>query len=883
MLDTLQRLHHYSHLNGGFEQSPWCALAERLGLLKGPGNRQPLGIDLGAFYTSTCTDLRTIAEAFELLQQHPQHFSHQDKTRAETQIRELANKLNVCGPGTSQNIESALKNIMLMVCPPDFSGQFQAKRVEIAKQIFVEFAAKHLRHEFNPIGAEIHMVTALQNHYASRFQLPLVDDRYANSSYAQLEPEAREELEQRLEYYLHPEHIAIELSQQFLQQLRASQANSTNHSLPSSPDFPMLCRELEKQKPILGDVHPSWVCDVDTNTGGIGWKSNTTLLAVHALEELRKQNGAEEHHVATPQSFAWSEHSTLQMGEKLIWCKEETGAHSQLIEAGLDELDSNVLQQWTKTNPSDPKALAVIVECLRNNSSVTSANFNDLPASELEPEMKLVICWAGLKALPEPTPQVQALIENLDKHITPAGLLLLLDSKHAEKLSEQAIKACLNYPEMTQDEILNGEALEPITLAEVVVGFDPSLENPRVRGNAKVFEQAVKIVLQQGVPRDWPDQICQAAAKASAEHLECLKIHTNWLNAQMLQTVIEIPSLFGGADKPTILWILNEISQTSLQPKLPCSVLIKLSKNPFLTDQDRLSVVETLASKELMEPPQVNAIKSFVEEALASTNKNLSSQLFPLLPKQTLAEVLTQIVCTQPELLHADKHRGFSGRLFLDFLREFGADFKMAESSFLKEIMKSKNQFMLDYALGFLEVDPNKTNADESSPLIYALETGLSAEASQLLAYGADPWVTYNSSTAFDMALPRAQNSLPWFNVAVDIFRKIHPIAELDSQGYTPLHHAVLDANQQSALLRSDNTNTAENQQQFERTLTKLKVIATGTHQPDMRSSWAHRGKTALHLAYKGGDSRIIEALESFLASNKVRDYKFRRPARLTP
>lgn len=889
MLDTLRQLHQNSGLGGGFEHSEWCRLAERLGLLNGPGNLQPLGIDLGTFYTSTCTDLQKMAKAFALMQQYPQHFTQDYRDRAETHIRELSNKLNVCGPGTSQNIESALKNIMLVVCPPDFPGRFAAKRLEIAKQIFVEFAAKHLSHEFNPIGTEIHMVTALQNYYAIRFDLPIVDDRYANSSYAQLEPQARKELEQKLECYLHPEHIATELAQEFMQRLEASQANPAGQTTPNSPDFPSLCRELEKQKPILGKVHPSWVCDVDADTGAVKWKTNITLLAVHALEESRKQSdieqdGSQQATLPDPRSFAWGKQTTLHLGKKLIWCEEKIGAHNQLVEAGLDALDSDVLQRWTKADPGDPNAMAVIVECLRNNPSPPFENFNEIATSELNPEMKLAICWSGLRALPEPTPQVQALIQNLEKHITPLALTLLLTCKHADKLSEQTIQACLEYPEVIHDETLDGLPTAPLTIAEAVLGLDPSLNKPEIDACAKVFERALKIVLQSPMPLRNEVRICNAAMQAGVQHLEHLKKQTDWLSPRyMLRHVSNKPEFLSGATKPVIFWVLNELSQSTLQRKLPCSALLDLIKNPNLSQEDILHIGNTLASKGLMEPILESDVDTFVHQTLASGSTSLAEKLFPQLPRPTLARELTRIVNTEPELLYLNKHRSTDTCEFLEVLQRSGMNFDSAGAEFLKEIMRSQTPMVLSYALMFLRVDPNRVAHDEPSPLIYAIEMGSCNEARQLIKHGANPFAAYNGATALDRVLDKAQNSHPMFTVAVDMMQKIHGITQLDQQGYTPLHHAVLAANQHAALLQSPHTNTPENQRQFELTLTKLKVTAAATYATDMRSSWAHWGKTALHLAHLGGNARVIEAVEAGGANNRIRDYRLRLPGQLNP
>lgn len=146
---------------------------------------EELDPDLFDLYSLALPKLAKAVAVEMAISKHPAMLDATDQGAIRQILRDLfPQDLTVCTPGVIQNIEAAWGRIGGLVNPPNFKEELTARKHDAYRQVI----QKHVHQTFSQDslfeGNQIHMVAAVQNHFAQELGLPTIEDKYASSQYA---------------------------------------------------------------------------------------------------------------------------------------------------------------------------------------------------------------------------------------------------------------------------------------------------------------------------------------------------------------------------------------------------------------------------------------------------------------------------------------------------------------------------------------------------------------------------------------------------------------------------------------------------------------------------------------------------------------------------
>lgn len=249
--------------------------------------RSRFGTAQADLFEQSCPDANRLLRMHTFAKRRPDLVARGGVENARACITELSQRLDVCGPGLVQHFDEAVKTIRQLTFVPSMPERVEALRIEIVRNAIAEFLNRP-GVACKMIASEIHKVAAWQNHFSSMFDLPSIQDVYANANFTKNENE-QVELASKLSALQSGSVISTMLANQILEEARdiwyQAHASGVN-------DFSQYCMTLlEKINERHGQLEPNTLMQLDDDGMPGGIQNNPTLLALSILERADQASG----------------------------------------------------------------------------------------------------------------------------------------------------------------------------------------------------------------------------------------------------------------------------------------------------------------------------------------------------------------------------------------------------------------------------------------------------------------------------------------------------------------------------------------------------------------------------------------------------------------
>lgn len=270
----------------------------------------------GAFqadlYQQACPDANRLVRMHTFAQQLPHLVAGGGEDNARACIKDLSERLDVCGPGLVQYFDEAVNSVRQTTFTPSLPERFEALRIQIARNTIAEFVNQQPDSMGHAVANEVHKVAAWQNLFSHRLHLPFIDDVFASPSYAENRI-YQKQLFKTLADLQTPSAIATVMATQILEEAhdlwRQAQAGGET-------DLTRHCMALvEKLGNRHGAVEPHTLFEMDEDGMPFGLHTNPTLLA---LSLVRQTERSSEVHTQPESLWEWSPSITDQQGAMSI-------------------------------------------------------------------------------------------------------------------------------------------------------------------------------------------------------------------------------------------------------------------------------------------------------------------------------------------------------------------------------------------------------------------------------------------------------------------------------------------------------------------------------------------------------------------------------------
>lgn len=249
-----------------------------------PNTTSRFGVFQADLYQQACPDANRLVRMHAFARQRPDLVASGGEDNARAGIKELSERLNVCGPGIVQHFEEAAHSVRQATFTPSMPERFEALRIQIARNAIAEFVHENPDPQVHGPGNEIHKVAAWQNHFAASMNLPVINDVYASPQYAANHFE-RMGLSRRLDNLQPKPAVAKAMAFQILQEAHDSWNQLQTDGVS---DLAQGCMTiLDKISSRHGPVAPHALFDM--NEDGMPFKihDNPTLLALSILQQVK--------------------------------------------------------------------------------------------------------------------------------------------------------------------------------------------------------------------------------------------------------------------------------------------------------------------------------------------------------------------------------------------------------------------------------------------------------------------------------------------------------------------------------------------------------------------------------------------------------------------
>lgn len=249
--------------------------------------RSRFGAAQADLFEQSCPDANRLLRMHAFAKNRPDLVARGGVESARACITELSQRLDVCGPGLVQHFDEAVKTIRQLTFVPSMPERVEALRIQIVRNAITEFLNRPGVIN-KTIGSEVHQVSAWQNHFSSMFDLPGIQDMYANANFTEDESE-QVELASKLSALQSGSVISTMLANQILEEAQDiwNQAKAVGIN-----DLSQYCMTLlEKINERHGQVEPHTLMQLDDDGMPGGIQNDPTLLALSILERTDRASG----------------------------------------------------------------------------------------------------------------------------------------------------------------------------------------------------------------------------------------------------------------------------------------------------------------------------------------------------------------------------------------------------------------------------------------------------------------------------------------------------------------------------------------------------------------------------------------------------------------
>ncbi|HEY1057492.1 MAG TPA: hypothetical protein VGE55_02040 [Limnobacter sp.] len=824
-----------------------------------------LRVDLFQLYEISGPLLLKISMLIQLALGYQSSFPPHTLDHVRAAVTSLGRGINVCGPGIIQNVDEAYRQVSQTLLPPRLDKLILSERVEIAQQILLEFVKVHLKNETNFAGNEIHMVTALQNHFAERFRLPKVDDRYAVNRYVHEYQPHLPYLQNQLERSLRIESVMLKIASHLLEGIQSEWPNEAGKVGDKSMWFQQKADLLSKT---FGNVKTAWLYHCDDNGLPAGPALTPTPLAAGILTNLGQVGPdtfeAAKIHGFRPLPFR---ESVMQAGP-LTWVESNTPDGKALRAFELDDFvkvmpklqnDDDEHSEFLSFNQVDQ----ALLEALRNTNDAACAFshqinsvFNGTATTAL-----YVCCKLMEKKFPGLTDSCKDLITEP----RPGQVAEFLMGTLSQTMPSAAINMLLETPDL-ENHHWHNKAGQDETFPSYLCNmqhWQPDSHGPHsltlfrwglahVNTNELHPWETVRGALEQ----DDPSFIEAVREKWHSEGRDLSQPLFDELAYQMsrpnpktwqvdlLQQLIRDDSVTQTRSIGTV-GFLSMLLTSKLEEATKLQILnIALDKGAQWYGADR--EISTALEAAINQGQHAFALNIIQHPGFAQGPHNGERLLTILNTWLAKADTPSALYSTIVErLINPD---------FIDSTTLSGMTPQLLSTA-------SRSPQLLDLLVN-AGLDPKARDAEGNTALHWI--AGRPSEENQikrLLALGVP-------NTANSGGKTPAENAVGIHNtrVAALLFQHQGQLDVIGKDGYAPLHRAILM--------------TANPRNDLERTINQQRVLAllSAGANPNLKTGLQHRYKAPLHLAYRLQDQALINCLLQFGADPNQRDFYLRLP-----
>ena len=249
-----------------------------------PNTTSRFGVFQADLYQQACPDANRLVRMHAFAQQKPNQVAVGAQANARACIKELSERLDICGPGLVQHFDEAVNTVRQASFTPSLPERFEALRIQISRDAITEFVRNRPDPLIHGVGNEIHRVAAWQNHYSRPMHLPFIQDVYASPGYT--------------EDFLEQIELACKLASlqtwSVVSKVMATQILEEAHDLwnqaqaDGATDLTRHCMPLiEKIGNKYGAVDPHRIFELNDDGLPCRLHDNPTLLATSIIRQLK--------------------------------------------------------------------------------------------------------------------------------------------------------------------------------------------------------------------------------------------------------------------------------------------------------------------------------------------------------------------------------------------------------------------------------------------------------------------------------------------------------------------------------------------------------------------------------------------------------------------
>jgi len=847
-----------------FEQSSWGRFAGRLGLIPLFPGDTPFIAELYMMYYQSCPVLNRLSAMLQLSDEFRAVFPPSLKQEMVHQLRQLMPALAVCGPGVIQNISATYDTINYRMLPPDLHTLFKNTRIQIAREHFQQIVREVYHADPHLPNNEIHMVAAFQNSMAEGLDLPFIDDRYAAPIYVAQSGLTPFQLGMRLMTALAPESVCNAIATQALEKLKDFMAEAG--PVPTNPQFfnSLLEENLERLKPVIGDVSPYLVADLDGNMVPYRVTNNATLLALDLLQRLPPNVKLTYFDRMTMLLNELQKPMQLAMATSLTWIEETVQGKTEKRLLNLSDLTPANAQRILEVMDGPLHRIPLIAyEALRNLDLPGTLYFRQVPFDPSAGAINEAAIAAACATLPNHAGLPNSLARHLQARLETTGAARLLLSGQSNLLTPEQTNFLINSTSPEQSISLN--ELDRFTFAEFVLDLKNKPEQNMYKASPELFQNVMGRIrfTEAGIQKfslRW-------ALEPNPAYIQIARMHADvvgHLNPEAL-----LPQLITECDKgnahalPVVQRMVSEITAPDATAQNYNSLISQLLASS-VPDSECAAMVRALRNKNTHpEVPATDAMQ-FESSALGlalSAGKIECAALLLQDPSPIAFNIHKEVWIHAAKMLALVPHPAQAWPI-LQALVNKGARLNMPErqTTALIELCSISNSAIHSQLIA-LGCDPAAKDSRGKNALFNAIErlAPISAIA-DLMEIGVPLDKEGDHYPAIELAL-----ALYNTDVGGILYRKLGKLNKLDANGYGEIHKSIL---------RAGNL-----QNGFEKVLElrRIEALLKAGCDPNVRTNASHMMKTPLHLAYKHLPE-VCQLLLYYGASPNMLDLKLREP-----
>lgn len=880
---ALNTLHDFHNLNAPFATSAWHRLAQRMGMAHGPVESEQFDIDLPQLFLESATQLRRMARAAGLLNNTNATEAAEWRDALRPLIDELSNQVDVCGPGVISNVADTHTRLMALLDPPNLSTLLQDMRLQLARQLILQFVQRHQYRAANFEFNEIHMVAALQNHLADRYQLPSIEDRYASSDYVRDVQAHLPQLTVALNRCLSAAGLACRTAEHMLHHIAAGQAAGQPIS------YPQLVVSLNALDGAWGPLHPTQVCVFDQDHQPTSLVTHPLQLSLHLLERIQTLAGNHQPHWPPPLKLTyWAGHGAdtthLIHNDALVWKAKTIVIDQQPEPIVWDDLFEPALLRILNANQTEGMGLQLIHEAILAKADNNLPTHDRQTFLQLTPMEQRASLWCTLGQMGEVLEAIQPVINALERGLTPRSLASWVMHPAASQLGMSALSHALRKPGVLDEsfDFFESQHGEPSTKV-LCLGLALLNEGTMELGRCRISPVLYRAVLDHILPASslLQSSLHKAMVQADTEYLTNLQSaypSAEFFAAALLSRLHEFPN----ASTPVVRLLVNQLvnepanhvgEQSRLEPETLAKYLESIAGTE-LGDSDTQTLLNTI----LATAPVGSITEAMKKPTLYKLiHCGKPQAIRTLLPGPTMEWTAEDTAQAWQELRHwvgDDSVQYQSTSLSLaTTLLNLGLPIEGMTAEIMQATSINGSAALMRL---WLEsgASPSITTNNGDTLLHNAIYNQQAEMVSVLLQFGAALTANNNRQTALQVALRWGLVSQ-----AVRFYSHQGGLNALDDDGYAPLHRAILEIPIPPASVGAEG---ALHTPEYQYAKTRIQALIEAGADVNQRCGFNHVGKTALHLAHRIAHRSIRYSVVSLLiehgAISSTLDYKGRRP-----